>query len=137
MSKTRLKSLLYEIEYENIDLLDEDLSDVLRKGKKFAEWAVGTARKAKTGLKREKEETKEMFQTFFKLLKHKLKNKQKPTDEEIRAAIMQLKDIGKVALVAGILLGPIPGDEPLLFGMELLARKFGMTVFPSALKGIM
>jgi len=133
----KLKSLSYEIQYEKIDLLDEDLKDVLRKAKKFAEWAVDKAKQAKVGLKREKQETKEMFQTFLKLLKYKLKNKEKPTDTEILAAIMQLKDISKVALVAAILLGPIPGDEPLLFGLELLARKYGMTVFPSALKGIL
>ena len=134
--RQNLKSLLYEIEYDNIDLLDEDLKDVLRKGKKFAEWVVTKIEKVKVGMKREKTETKEMFQTFFKLLKHKLKNKERPTDKEILAAIDQLKDISKVALVAAVLVGPIPGDEPLLFGIELLARKYGMTVFPSALKDV-
>jgi len=117
---------------------DEGIRDAIRKGKKFVDWAVKKVELAKRGLEVEKQETKTMMKTFFKLLERKLSGSgsKDPTEVKVRAAIAQLKDVAKVALVATVLLGPIPGDEPLLFGLELLARKFGLSLFPSALQGI-
>lgn len=127
-------------EVVNDSTMDESVKDLLKKGKKFADWAAEKLKAAKEGLKKEKVETKDMLKTFFSLLKRKLGLKDKnavPTEEEIKAAISQLKDVAKVALVAAVLLGPLPGDEPILIGIELLARKFGLTVFPSALQNIL
>lgn len=120
----------------NDPLIDESVKDVLKKAKQFAKWAAEKIIALKKGLNRERQETIDMIKTFFKLLKHKLKGKEKPSKKEIVAAIAQLKDVAKVALVVGVLMGPLPGDEPLLLGLELLARKFGFSVFPSALQNI-
>jgi len=116
------------------------LSGIIKKAKQFVKWSVKKIASAKEGLKKEKVETKEMLQIFFKLLKNKLNlkhNSPPPTKEELKRAIAQLKDVGKVALVTAIMLGPIPGDEPLLIGLEMLARHFGITFFPSALQGLL
>lgn len=127
---------------EKIDLMledsrvDEDYKAVLKKAKEFFKWAKDKIKAMRLGLKKEKQETIDMVKIFFRLLKAKLKDTPTPSKEEIKIAILQLKDVAKVALVAAVLLGPLPGDEPLLIGLELLARHFGVSVFPSAMKGI-
>ena len=136
MSKAR--ELLDLLEERDKIIQDENLRNLIKRGKKFADWAVKVLSKAKKGLAVEKQETKDMVHTFFKLLKAKLNldPNNPPSEKEIKVAIRQFKDVAKVALVAAVLLGPLPGDEPLLLGLEMLARKFGVSFFPSALQGI-
>lgn len=86
----------------------------------------------------EARETKEMAQSFFKLLESKLdlsNRKEPPTPEEVKAAIKQLKDVGRLSVFATISI--IPGGGFSLIGLELLARKFGVknfTFLPSAFR---
>jgi len=103
------------------------------------------ARKAKRsisyvgkGFGQEYDETKDMAKVFFNLLEEKLKLNERetvPTEEEVKKAIEQLKDIGRLSVFTSISL--IPGGGFSLIGLELLARKFGIknfTFVPSAFR---
>ncbi len=108
-------------------------------------YARNYAKKAKiafdSGVKKmgtEAKETKEMAHSFFHLLEHKLKINERsepPTEQEIREAIEQLKDVGRVSFFATISI--VPGGAVSLIGLEMLATKFGMknfTLIPSAFR---
>jgi len=116
--------------------LDEGFKDSLRTAQKYVTTIV---KKLVVGMGIEKQETKEMVKIFLKMLNKKLgRRADTATPEEVRAALAQLKDMSKVALAAFALFGPLPaGDETVLIGTELLAKRFGMSIFPSALKGIL
>ena len=94
--------------------------------------------KAVAGVGEEARETEEMAHSFFRLLGHKLRLGERddpPTEEEVRAAIEQLKDVGRLSVFATISI--IPGGGFSLIGLELLARKFGVknfTFVPSAFR---
>lgn len=78
----------------------------------------------------EARETKKMAQLFFRLLESKLdlKNrKEPPSAEEVKEAIEQLKDVGRISVFATISI--IPGGGFSLIGLELLARRFGVKGF--------
>jgi hypothetical protein len=53
--------------------------------------------------------------------------KEPPTEEEVRAAIEQLKDVGRFSVFATLVI--LPGGVVSLLGLELLARKFGIRGF--------
>ena len=102
-------------------------------------------RKAKKGIKyigkgvdQEYGETKEMAKSFFKLLESKLhlsKRDEPPTEQEVKEAINQLKDLGRLSVFATISI--LPGGGVSLLGLEMLAKKFGVrnfTFIPSAFK---
>ncbi len=86
----------------------------------------------------EAKETKEMAQLFFRLLAHKLNlndRTEPPTKQEVKEAIEQLKDVGKVSFFATISI--LPGGAISLIGLEILAAKCGVRNFsfiPSAFK---
>jgi hypothetical protein len=114
--------------------LDEGVRDSLRVAQKFVKTVMV---KIVKGMKQEKQETKDMIRIFIKMLSKKLgKRPDSATPEEVKAALDQLKDISKVAVVALVMFGPLPGDEPILIGIELLAKKFGFSIFPSALRDV-
>ena len=82
------------------------------------------------GLGNEVDETREMAKSFFKLLESKLglsQRKEPPSKEEVKAAIEQLKDVGRLSVFTSISI--IPGGGFSLIGLELLARKFGIKNF--------
>jgi len=82
------------------------------------------------GSKNEVAETREMAETFFKLLSKKLKlseRKTPPTEKEVKAAIEQLKDVARISVFATVSI--LPGGGFSLIGLELLARKFGIKSF--------
>lgn len=90
------------------------------------------------GLGKEAKETKDMAHLFFRMLESKLdlnKRKTPPTKKEVKEAIEQLKDVGRISVFASISL--LPGGGFSLVGLELLARKFGIrnfTFVPSAFR---
>jgi copper homeostasis protein CutC len=90
------------------------------------------------GMGQEAKETKEMANSFFKLLESKLdlqNRKTPPSQEEVKAAIEQLKDIGRFSVFTTISI--LPGGGFSLIGLEILARKFGVksfTFIPSAFR---
>jgi len=83
-------------------------------------------------------ETREMANLFFKLLGSKLnlsKRHVPPTEAEVKAAIEQLKDVGRFSIFSGVSI--LPGGGFSLIGLELLARKLGVknfTFVPSAFR---
>ncbi len=83
-------------------------------------------------------ETKDMAESFFRMLEYKLNlnnRSEPPSKEEVKIAIEQLKDVGRFSLFATISI--IPGGGFSLIGLELLARKMGVknfTVIPSAFR---
>ena len=75
-------------------------------------------------------ETEQMARSFFKLLEAKLDlsgRKEPPTEEEVKAAIEQLKDVGRFSIFTTLVI--LPGGVVSLVGLELLARKFGIRSF--------
>lgn len=78
----------------------------------------------------EANETEQMARSFFKMLESKLDlsgRKEPPTEEEVRAAIDQLKDMGRFSIFATLVI--LPGGVVSLLGLELLARRFGIKGF--------
>ncbi|MCF8357538.1 MAG: hypothetical protein K9H26_02180 [Prolixibacteraceae bacterium] len=107
-------------------------------GHKFAESTKWALEKAFKGMGQEVTETKNMAHSFFRLLESKLnlkERKEPPSPEEVKEAIEQLKDLGRLSFFASISI--LPGGGISLIGLELLARKFGVTNFtfiPSAFR---
>ena len=107
-----------------------------RKARRFARRSMRAIRKTLEGVGQEAVETKDMAALFFRMLENKLdlkKRTEPPSHEEVKEAIEQLKDIGRISVFASISL--IPGGGFSLIGLELLARKFGIRKFtfvPSA-----
>ena len=95
----------------------------------------------KSGMKKtgtEARETQEMAVLFFRLLEQKLNLKDRedaPSEQEVKEAIEQLKDVGRVSFFASISI--LPGGVVSLIGLEVLASRFGLknfTFIPSAFR---
>lgn len=105
---------------------------------KFANKSHKLIKKTMSGVEQEAVETKEMAQSFFKLLESKLNLKDRtepPTEEEVKAAIEQLKDVGRFTFFSAVSI--LPGGGAGLIGLEILARKLGVknfTFVPSAFR---
>ncbi len=89
------------------------------------------------GFDKEAEETREMASSFYRLLEHKLRLNERsepPSKEEVKAAIEQLKDVGKISIFVTAVI--FPGGVISLVGLELLARKYGInfSFIPSAFR---
>ncbi len=124
----------------------EELEDLLRNGVSPEQkmFASKYARKAKVhidrvlkGVDREAGETREMASSFFRLLEHKLNLSNRPdppSREEVKAAVEQLKDVGRFSIFVTAVI--LPGGVISLIGLELLARQYGIkfSLIPSAFK---
>ncbi len=124
----------------------EELEGLLRNGispeqKVFAKRYARKARyhidKVLKGIDKEAEETREMASSFFRLLEHKLNLNERtdpPSKEEVKAAVEQLKDVGRFSIFVTAVI--LPGGVISLIGLELLARQYGInfTLIPSAFK---
>ncbi len=125
----------------------KDIKELLRNGlsKEHRLFARRYARKAKhfidnamTGMDKEANETREMADSFFRLLEHKLNLKERsdpPSREEVKAALEQLKDVGRFSIFVTAVV--LPGGVVPLIGLELLAKKFGVrnfTLVPSSFR---
>lgn len=105
---------------------------------RFADYAKKATDKLVDAMNQEADETREMGIAFFRLLEHKLQLNERsepPTKEEVKRAIQQLKDVGRISVFASISI--LPGGGVSLVGLELLARKFGIdhfTLVPSSFR---
>jgi len=96
-------------------------------------YAAKTGRLINEGVKaveQEAGETETMARSFFKMLEAKLDlsgRTDPPTEEEVKAAIEQLKDVGRFSIFATLVI--LPGGVVSLVGLEILARKFGIKGF--------
>ena len=89
------------------------------------------------GVDQEAEETREMASSFFRLLEHELNLNDRtdpPSKEEVKAAIEQLKDVGRYSVFITAVI--LPGGVFSLVGLEMLARKYGIkfSLIPSAFR---
>ena len=101
-----------------------------RFARKYAEKTSNLITQGVNAIGKEAEETEQMARSFFKLLEARLDlsgRKEPPTEEEVRAAIEQLKDVGRFSFFATMVI--LPGGVVSLLGLELLARKFGIRGF--------
>lgn len=124
----------------------EELEDLLRNGIRPEHRILANrhARKAKIhidkvmkGVDEEAAETREMASSFFRLLEHKLKLNERtdpPSKEEVKAAVQQLKDVGRFSIFVTAVV--LPGGVISLIGLELLAKQYGIkfSLIPSAFK---
>jgi len=100
------------------------------KAQEYAGSSKKLIEKAVKGLGQEARETEIMAQSFFRLLEYKLNlndRKEPPTEEEVKEAIEQLKDVARFSVFATISI--LPGGGFSLIGLEMLARKFGVKKF--------
>lgn len=110
----------------------------LRVARKYADKAKKSIDKAVDGMNKEADETREMGIAFFRLLNQKLRlndRENPPTEQEVKEAIEQLKDVGRISVFASVSI--LPGGAVSLIGLELLARKFGInnfTLIPSSFR---
>ncbi len=123
-----------------------ELNNIIRHGvsEEHSIFARRYARKAKQhidrtiqGFGREAAETREMASSFYRMLAHKLnlnERKDPPDIEEVRAAVDQLKDVGRFSVFVTAVL--LPGGVISLLGLELLARKYGIdfSLVPSSFR---
>lgn len=75
-------------------------------------------------------ETEKMARSFFKMLEAKLDlsgRTEPPSEEEVKEAIEQLKDVGRFSIFATLVI--LPGGVVSLVGLEILAKKFGVKGF--------
>ncbi len=101
-----------------------------RFAKKYAEKTSKLISEGVSAFGKEAEETEQMALSFFKLLEAKLDlsgRKEPPSEEEVKAAIEQLKDVGRFSFFTTMVI--LPGGVISLLGLELLARKFGIKGF--------
>ena len=97
---------------------------------RFANRAKGSVEGFLEGMGEEYNETVEMGRFFFNLLEEKLQLRERetpPSKEEVKKAIEQLKDMGRVGVFASVSI--LPGGGLSLLGLEILARKFGIKSF--------
>ncbi len=102
----------------------------LKSARKFANWAKRSIESTIDNMNIEADETREMGIAFFRMLNQKLKLNERadpPTEDEVKKALEQLKDIGRISVFASVSI--LPGGAVSLVGLELLARKFGVTNF--------
>lgn len=107
-------------------------------GRIYARKAKNFIDEAMKGLDKEAEETRDMAESFFRLLSHKLRldnRNDPPTKEEVKEALEQLKDVGRFSIfITSVIL---PGGVVSLVGLELLSKKFGIrnfTLIPSSFR---
>ncbi|MGW8316699.1 MAG: hypothetical protein ACWGNV_13940 [Bacteroidales bacterium] len=97
---------------------------------KYASKTYAMIRKGAQSLGQEAGETEQMARSFFRMLEAKLDLSGRtvpPSEEEVRAAIEQLKDVGRFSIFTTLVI--LPGGVISLVGLELLARKFGIKGF--------
>ncbi|MFP4449094.1 MAG: hypothetical protein ACLFPH_10205 [Bacteroidales bacterium] len=105
---------------------------------RFADNAKHSLDEFTEGMGEEYNETLEMAKFFYRYLEDKLhlnERKNPPTKEEVKQAIEQLKDMGRVGVFASVSI--LPGGGLSLIGLEILARKLGIKNFsflPSAFR---
>lgn len=109
-----------------------------RFAKKYATTAKQHITEGVKAVGQEAEETEVMARSFFKMLEARLDlsgRTEPPSEEEVKAAIEQLKDVGRFSIFATLVI--LPGGVVSMVGLELLARKFGIRGFnlvPSSFK---
>ena len=80
-------------------------------------------------IKRESSQTKDMIVTFKDLLHKQLGANKNPSEEDIKEAIKQLKDVGKIAGLIPLIL--LPGSILTIPILVKLGKKYNIDILPS------
>jgi len=112
-------------------------SEKSKAAREYAEKAKAAIEKGWGKVGSEATETKEMARNFYRLLDNKLNlsgRSDPPTEEEVRQALEQLKDVGRLSVFTTAVI--LPGGAVSLLGLEILARKYGInfTFIPSSFR---
>lgn len=116
-------------------LLDEGFNDVVKSAGTVASKLKVKIEKTLAGLNYERKESIEMMKTFMLLLKDKLKNTKNITDEEVKDAVYQLRQVGKLALIAPLF--SLPGGGTTTAVLYMLGKKFfDISILPKGLESV-
>lgn len=132
MSMRKKPDIIYKLQVLKEAAWDTPIKDFRsrRFARKYADRTAKLIVEGVTAFGKEAQETEQMARSFFKLLEAKLDlsgRKTPPTEEEVKAAIEQLKDVGRFSFFTTMVI--LPGGVVSLLGLELLARKFGIRGF--------
>jgi len=95
--------------------IDQDIKDTLIKYRAF--------------ISRESSQTKDMLVVFSDLLQKQLGGNQNPTEEDIKEAVKQLKDVGKITALIPLVL--LPGSVLTIPILVKLGKKYNIDILPS------
>jgi hypothetical protein len=79
-------------------------------------------------IKRESTQTKDMIVVFRDLLHKQLGGNKNPTEEEIKEAIYQLKDVGKITALLPLVL--LPGSVLTIPILVKLGKRYNIDILP-------
>jgi hypothetical protein len=116
-------------------LLDEDFKGLVARSTLVAGKLKDKVEKTLSGLNYERKETSHMIRTFLMMLKDKLKHTENVTDEDVQAAVYQLRQVGKLAAIAPLFL--MPGGGTTTAVLYMLGKKFfNISILPKGLEGV-
>jgi len=95
--------------------IDQDIKDTLIKYRAF--------------ISRESSQTKDMLVVFSDLLQKQLGGNQNTTEEDIKEAVKQLKDVGKITALIPLVL--LPGSVLTIPILVKLGKKYNIDILPS------
>lgn len=114
----------------NVSPDDPKAQQAYSRAEKFLLAVKSSAGTMAEGVKQETTESREMAQTFFRMLSDKLnldERSEPPSPKEVQQAVSQLKDVGRLSFFISFSL--LPGGAALLIALELLARSYGINWF--------
>lgn len=79
-------------------------------------------------LKNEKDETKHMLLVFKDLLHKELGGNKNPTQDDIRKAVEQLKDVGKISVLLPLAL--LPASVITIPLLVKIGKRYGVDILP-------
>jgi hypothetical protein len=109
---------------------DAEEEKAFSRAERFLQAVRASAGKMADGVKQESSQSREMAQTFFRMLSDRLNlesREEPPTPQEVKEAVSQLKDVGRLSFFISFSL--LPGGAALLIALELLARSYGIEWF--------
>ncbi len=83
-------------------------------------------------LPQEGRDTREMVTVFFRQLSAKLSHTEHPSEEEVREAIEQLKDVNRFAFLLTVTI--LPGSVMVIPLLHKLGQKYNIELFPRAFR---
>lgn len=110
-------------------------ANFLEKAKKLSDKITSKAKRLMSGLSYERDETLFMMETFFTQLKEILEKEKTVTEDDVKRALFQLRDIGKFSLIAPLFI--LPGGGTTTTVLYLTAKKlFGISILPKGLESV-
>jgi hypothetical protein len=96
---------------------------------KFTREIKATLSQYRKFIKKESQETQDMLLIFRDLLHKQLGGKQNPSEKDIKIAIKQLKDVGKITALMPLLL--LPGSVLTIPILVKLGKRYNIDILPS------